>query len=276
MSAITGTGEASRIFRKARAAPSSGTATRTISHPSRASDRIWSTVARTFRVSVFVMLCTETGAPPPTGTSPTRIRRVFLRFSMTAITISDSRKRRRFPFSMSGGKERLRAPSPRTGLLPSQDPHPGPAGRVRTDPDFGAHSEPRPGSPGSAALGNQLVVLKLRLVRASGGLRRPMDPAGGHRISSLCVPFDRQPADIRGRVGKQARKKGDPRVRAGPRHVPRHGRWVMRLEPVSGGDGQGDGVHPDRAEKDKKEHREDDGASPAVVHPLSNLRPRAA
>ena len=59
----------------------SGTATRTISHPSRASDRICASVARTSRVSVFVMLWTETGAPPPTGTPPTRMRRVFLRFS---------------------------------------------------------------------------------------------------------------------------------------------------------------------------------------------------
>jgi hypothetical protein len=33
-------------------------------------------------VSVFVMLWTETGAPPPTGTPPTRMRRVFLRFFM--------------------------------------------------------------------------------------------------------------------------------------------------------------------------------------------------
>src|SRR3972149_1977358 len=64
MSAITGIGEAPRILRNARTAASSGTATRTISHPSRASDRIWPIVARTSRVSVLVMLCTDIGAPP--------------------------------------------------------------------------------------------------------------------------------------------------------------------------------------------------------------------
>ena len=79
---MTGIGEPARIFPNATAAFASGTATRAISHPSFASDRICATVARTSRVSVFVMLWTETGAPPPTGTPPTRMRRVFLRSSM--------------------------------------------------------------------------------------------------------------------------------------------------------------------------------------------------
>ena len=74
---MTGIGDPARIFPNAAAAFASGTATRAISHPSRASDRICATVARTSRVSVFVMLWTETGAPPPTGTPPTRMRRVF-------------------------------------------------------------------------------------------------------------------------------------------------------------------------------------------------------
>ena len=88
MSAMTGIGEPARIFANAAAAFASGTATRAISHPSRASDRICATVARTSRVSVFVMLWTVTGAPPPTGTPPTRMRRVFLLVSMTDPTIA--------------------------------------------------------------------------------------------------------------------------------------------------------------------------------------------
>jgi len=80
MSAMTGIGDPARIFPNTEAATASGTAMRAISHPSRARDRICATVARTSRVSVFVMLWTETGAPPPTGTPPTRMRRVFFRF----------------------------------------------------------------------------------------------------------------------------------------------------------------------------------------------------
>jgi hypothetical protein len=34
---------------------------------------IWASVASTSLVSVFVMDCTTTGAPPPTGTLPTHI-----------------------------------------------------------------------------------------------------------------------------------------------------------------------------------------------------------
>ena len=65
-----------RIWATAAAASASGTATRTISHPAASSAQIWSTVARTSRVSVLVMDCTEMGAEPPTGTLPTWICRV--------------------------------------------------------------------------------------------------------------------------------------------------------------------------------------------------------
>ena len=67
---MTGIGDLSRIRRNAFAEVPSGTATRTISHPSRASDRICASVARASRVSVFVMLWTVTGAPPPTAGGP--------------------------------------------------------------------------------------------------------------------------------------------------------------------------------------------------------------
>ena len=56
-----------------------GTATRTMSHPAVVSSAICCNVASTSAVSVVVMDCTDTGAPPPTGTEPTRICREFRR-----------------------------------------------------------------------------------------------------------------------------------------------------------------------------------------------------
>ena len=44
-----------------------------MSAPASATVRICSIVAATFAVSVFVIVCTATGAPPPTGTEPTWI-----------------------------------------------------------------------------------------------------------------------------------------------------------------------------------------------------------
>ena len=55
----------------ARAASTSGTATRMISHPASSRRRIWPTVAATSRVGVLHMDCMLTGAPPPTATLPT-------------------------------------------------------------------------------------------------------------------------------------------------------------------------------------------------------------
>ena len=57
----------------ALAAAMSGTATRMIWQPAASSRRIWSTVAATSSVRVLVMDWMVTGAPPPTGTPPTRI-----------------------------------------------------------------------------------------------------------------------------------------------------------------------------------------------------------
>src|SRR4030065_1722783 len=94
LSAITGIGEEDLIRRNARTDASSVTATRTISHPSRASERIWAMVARTSRVSVFVMLWTETGALPPTYTFPTRIRRGVLPFFHLGVSYNGGREER--------------------------------------------------------------------------------------------------------------------------------------------------------------------------------------
>ena len=59
------------IVRRASTSRSRGTATRTTSAPASATRRIWSIVAVRFAVSVFVMVCTTTGAPPPIRTPPT-------------------------------------------------------------------------------------------------------------------------------------------------------------------------------------------------------------
>ena len=73
MSAMIGIGDSTTIVFSASMSFSRGTATRTMSAPASATRRIWSIVAVRFAVSVFVIVCTATGAPPPMGTSPTKI-----------------------------------------------------------------------------------------------------------------------------------------------------------------------------------------------------------
>ena len=76
MSAITGIGDSRTIVRSASTSSSRGTATRTMSAPASATVRIWSIVAFRLAVSVLVIVCTATGAPPPIGTPPTLIWRL--------------------------------------------------------------------------------------------------------------------------------------------------------------------------------------------------------
>ena len=61
-----------------------GTATRTIWQPEAVSSAICCRVAFTLAVSVVVIDCTDTGAPPPTGTGPTMIWRDDLRSASSA------------------------------------------------------------------------------------------------------------------------------------------------------------------------------------------------
>src|SRR4030095_12129161 len=69
ISATSGTfGTRLRISFKAIAASLSGTASRTTSQPARTISSICATVAATSAVSVLVMDCTTTGAPPPIWT----------------------------------------------------------------------------------------------------------------------------------------------------------------------------------------------------------------
>src|ERR671916_2279473 len=79
MSAITGIGDCTTIALSASTSWSRGAATRTMSAPASATLWIWSIVADRLAVSVFVIDCTETGAPPPTGTPPTMICREWRR-----------------------------------------------------------------------------------------------------------------------------------------------------------------------------------------------------
>src|SRR5712692_4999501 len=53
------------------------TVTRTISEPAWASSKTWAAVRPASAVSVFVMDCTKTGAPPPISACPTRTWRVL-------------------------------------------------------------------------------------------------------------------------------------------------------------------------------------------------------
>ncbi len=75
MSAMMGIGDSRTMVRSASTSFSRGTATRTMSAPASATVRIWAMVAGRFAVSVLVIVCTATGAPPPMGTPPTWICR---------------------------------------------------------------------------------------------------------------------------------------------------------------------------------------------------------
>ena len=83
MSAITGICDLRAMSGSASASSCDGTATLTIWQPVAVSSAICCSVALTSAVSVVVIDCTETGAPPPTGTAceplPTMIWRDFRR-----------------------------------------------------------------------------------------------------------------------------------------------------------------------------------------------------
>ena len=69
MSAITGICDLRAMSASASASSCDGTATLTIWQPVAVSSAICCSVAFTSAVSVVVIDCTETGAPPPTGTA---------------------------------------------------------------------------------------------------------------------------------------------------------------------------------------------------------------
>src|SRR5690348_10223238 len=79
MSAITGICDFLAIAGSASTSSCDGTATRTIWQPDAVSSAICCRVAFTSEVSVVVIDCTLTGAPPPTGTLPTMIWRLLRR-----------------------------------------------------------------------------------------------------------------------------------------------------------------------------------------------------
>ena len=66
-----GTFTSRTISASAAVLSSSGQLTRTMSTPAISARRIWAMVAAASEVRVFVMVCTEIGASPPTGTRPT-------------------------------------------------------------------------------------------------------------------------------------------------------------------------------------------------------------
>src|SRR6188508_357189 len=84
ISATSGTSVRLRISFIAAAASSSGTAMRTISQPASTICSIWRMVLSTSVVSVLVIDCTTTGAPPPIWMSLTLTARVvrFIKFGV--------------------------------------------------------------------------------------------------------------------------------------------------------------------------------------------------
>src|SRR5450830_842980 len=83
MSAITGSCDLRAIVDSASASSWVGTATRTMSQPAAVSSAICCSVASMSVVGVVVIDWTLTGAPPPTSTLPTWIRRVGRRGART-------------------------------------------------------------------------------------------------------------------------------------------------------------------------------------------------
>src|SRR3954451_23538699 len=76
MSAMIGMGDSLTIRLSASTSFSRGTAQRTRSAPASAAVRIWRMVASYPGFSVFVIVWTAPGAPPPIGTPPTHIWRL--------------------------------------------------------------------------------------------------------------------------------------------------------------------------------------------------------
>src|SRR5215472_3269728 len=93
MSAMTGIWDLRAICGSASASSCDGTATRTIWQPDAVSSAICCSVAFTSAVSVVVIDCTETGAPPPTGTAcgplPTMIWRETRRGASAVLAWGD-------------------------------------------------------------------------------------------------------------------------------------------------------------------------------------------
>src|SRR6267378_6478897 len=147
------------------------TVTRTISEPARASSTIWVAVPWRSAVSVFVIDCTKTGAPPPISACPTRTWRV-LYLGMPVMSRSIQRQSRDFDldvgFQIDGAivvdkaHRRAVADHKRQRAPPEDDPaasggiqlrHQRPAVPVPDlDPGFAVELEPNP-SLASAATG---------------------------------------------------------------------------------------------------------------------------
>ncbi len=85
---MIGIGDSLTIVLSASTSSSRGTAQRTMSAPASATRRIWAIVACRSAVSVLVIVCTATGAPPPIGTPPTWI----CRFEAMRLSVGDGRR----------------------------------------------------------------------------------------------------------------------------------------------------------------------------------------
>src|SRR5688572_3402309 len=91
MSATIGTLAARTISLSAAVDSTSGQDTRMMSAPASSQRRIWSIVAFASEVGVLVIVCTVTGASPPTATLPTMIWRDWRRRIVRHGRIADMR-----------------------------------------------------------------------------------------------------------------------------------------------------------------------------------------
>src|SRR5690606_13843333 len=172
------------------------TVTRTISEPARQSSATCFTVAPTSAVSVLVMDCTTTGAPPPTSTLPTRTWRVARRRAGPESCFNASSGMVSIVGALccpDGDRTHRRDPQPQ----PAQHPGPGIAGGRLPAGLGGRRAERRrppllralvflpQGRPRAGALRDvpaQEHLAEVRPARGNAGAgARPADPVRGAR-----------------------------------------------------------------------------------------------
>src|SRR5690606_721357 len=209
------------------AAAASGvlTVTRTISDPARQSSATCFVVAATSAVSVLVMDCTTTGAPPPTSTFPIRTRRVARRGAGPKASVNACSSMGPIVVALScpdGDRIHRRDPQPQ----PAQHPGPGIAGGRLPAGLGGRRAEQRrppllrapvflpQGRPRAGALRDVPAEEHLAEVRPArgpaGAGARPADPVrGARRVPAGARPHGggrrrRTAARVRGAEGAAA------------------------------------------------------------------------
>src|SRR5262245_32246288 len=147
----------------AAAASSRSTVMRTISEPARASAATWPAVPCTSAVSVLVIDCTTTGAPPPTVTLPTSTATDWRRSCGPASLILISPEGQRLPEGLDGVNAGARHPLMLSGSAAMRADTAdldhrgfrGEAGRPRRRFELGRHLRGRGLAHGAAAFAQE-------------------------------------------------------------------------------------------------------------------------